>query len=219
MSRGETARLTEADEEPPPAGAALRGFQQRRKQDSRERLLAAAQEAFCARGYFPVSVDEIAAAAGVSRMTLYRHFSGKSAIAEALFRRSSAFGTPAILAIRERDYRDRAVVVTWLGEIFDRDRAHRQLLRVFIQANVDEASFTEAAHDFIAGLIEGLGERIGAFAIDRGGDAGHRRWVEAWLLIYELLDLSNHAARRAGIAADPVIVEILADRFLAFVAP
>jgi AcrR family transcriptional regulator len=197
--------------------AASDALQPARRHDSRERLLAAARDAFCARGYFSVSVDEIAAAAGVSRMTLYRHFSGKPAIAQMLFRRSSALGTPAILAIGERDYRDRAVVVAWLGEIFGRDRDHRRLLQVFIQANVDEAGFTEAAHAFIDGLIVGLGRHIDAFAIDRETASGHRRWIEAWLLLYEMLDLSNHAARDAGIAAEPVVIDILADRFLAFV--
>ena len=40
----------------------------------RERILVAAQALFYARGIRAVSVDEIAAAAGTNKMTLYRHF-------------------------------------------------------------------------------------------------------------------------------------------------
>jgi hypothetical protein len=39
------------------------------------------------------------------------------------------------------------------------------------------------------------------------------------LLLYEILDLSNHAALDSGIATNPLAIEILTDRFLAFVEP
>ena len=192
-------------------------FQRRRKQDSCDQLLAAASVAFCASGYFSVSVEDIASAAGVSRMTFYRHFSGKSAIASKLFRRNAAAAMPRLLAIGRGDFRDRKAAEGWIAELFAADRASRQLLRVFIQANVDEPGFTENAHSFIDDIIIGLAQTIPAFALDRREPHGRRRWLEAWLLIYEILDQSNHAARESGIATDPLIIEILAERFIAFV--
>ena len=195
----------------------LRDFQRRRKAGSLERLLAAALEAFCERGYFTVSVEEITSAAGVSRMTFYRHFSGKPAIAAELFRRNAEAAMPHLLAIGLRDYRDRRVVAAWIGELFASDRARRQILRVFTQALADAPAFTRAAHDFMRAVIAGLGEMIPAFAVDEADPADRRRWIEAWLVIYEILDQSNHAAMESGVAADPLIVEVLADRFLAFV--
>jgi AcrR family transcriptional regulator len=45
--------------------------------EARERLLQAAYELFSQRGVRAVGVDEIVAAAGVARMTLYRHFGSK----------------------------------------------------------------------------------------------------------------------------------------------
>ena len=45
---------------------------------------------------------------------------------------------------------------------------------------------------------------------------GRRRGLEAWLMIYEILDQSSHAACGAGIAAEAEVVAILADRFVAF---
>ena len=36
-------------------------------------------------------------------------------------------------------------------------------------------------------------------------------------MIYEILDQSNHAALDSGVAADPLVIDILSDRFLHFV--
>jgi AcrR family transcriptional regulator len=195
----------------------LAEFQRRRKEGSREQMLAAATEAFCAHGYFAVSVEDIASAAGVSRMTFYRHFSGKPAIATELFRLNTQAAMPRLLAIGQTDFRDRVVVEQWVAGLFAADRASRQLLRVFIQANVDETDFTENAHSFIDDIITGLAQTIPAFALDGAKPLERRRWLEAWLLLYEILDQGNHAARESGVATDPLVAEILAERFLAFV--
>jgi AcrR family transcriptional regulator len=200
-----------------PCPASLLDFQRRRKEGSRERLLAAATAALCDRGYFAVSVEEIASAAGVSRMTFYRHFSGKAAIAAELFRQSAEAAMPRFLAIRERDFRDPVVVAAWIADLFAGDRTRPRLLRVFTQANVDEAGFTEQAQSLIDDLIAGLSAAIPAFAIDQATASGRRRWIEAWLLLYDILDQSNHAARGSGPATDPLMVEVLAERFTAFV--
>ncbi len=194
--------------------AGLADFQRRRKQGSRESLLTAATEAFCAAGYFAVSVEDIATAAGVSRMTFYRHFSGKAALASELFRLNAQDSMPLLLAICHRDFRNRDVIEHWISDLFAADRASRQLLQVFIQANVEGDEFAETGHSFIADIVAGLGQRIAAFAID---PVDRRKWLEAWLLIYEILDQSNHAARESGVATDPLVAGILADRFLAFV--
>lgn len=200
-----TAAVAEAD----PQG--------RRREESRERLIAAAGDVFTARGYLAVSVDEIASAAGVSRMTFYRHFGGKAAIASALFRQNSRTAMPRLLAIARAAAVDRSAVTAWLAELFALDRAHRQLLRVFTQASAAESGFAAEAHGLIEELIDGLGATIPAFAIDRGDAAGERRWIEAWLILYEILDQSNHAAFNSGAAAHPMIIEVLADRFLGFI--
>src|SRR3712207_1185193 len=50
----------------------------------REQLLAAAATLFAERGYHDVGIDDIGAAAGISGPGVYRHFSAKSALLEAL---------------------------------------------------------------------------------------------------------------------------------------
>jgi AcrR family transcriptional regulator len=215
-------RIAQGEAAPVPAGAAdlrvdgLRAFHQKRKQDSRDRLLAAATAQFGARGYLAVSVEDIATAAGVSRVTFYRHFNGKEALAVELFLSVAKAAMPRFLAIGQRDYRDRATVYAWIDAQFAADRENRALLSVFTQATVD-GEFVKRGHQYLADNIRALGEQIPAFSLDPDNPKDRRRWIEAWLFIYELKDQSNHAALGSGVATDPLIIDIFTDRFLAFV--
>lgn len=197
--------------------AGLLAFNQNRKASSRENLLAAAIKLFCRDGYAEVSIEDITGEAGVSRVTFYRHYASKAAVALELFRHAAADGTPRVLAIGTRDYRNRATVAEWLADCFAADYAMQGILRVLSQANVEEADFSRAVQPYIFDLIGGLGKTIPAFAIDPGRPADARRRVEAWLLLYTILDQSNHAATRSGISADPLMIDVLADTFLDFV--
>ena len=200
-----------------PRIAGLLAFNHSRKLDSREKLLLAATTLFCRDGYAAVSIEHITAEAGVSRVTFYRHFTAKSAVALELFERAAEQSAPRMLAIGGRDWRDRATVVAWLEEFFALNRDMQGILRVLSQANVLEADFSRDVRPYIFGMIEGLGRAIPAFAIDPDAPGDQRRWVRAWLLLYTILDQSNHAATRFGIAANPMMIEVLADNFLEFV--
>lgn len=216
-------RLDEDKEAPAAAGASdprvngLLAFHEKRKQDSRDRLLAAAMALFGSRGYLPVSVEDIATAAGVSRVTFYRHFTGKAALAVELFLSVAHAAMPRFLEIGRSDYRERANVRTWIEAQFAADRENRALLMVFTQATVDGEDFLRHGHQYLADTIRALGKLIPAFALDPDHPQDKRRWIEAWLLIYEIKDQSNHAALGSGIATDPLIIDILTDRFLAFI--
>jgi AcrR family transcriptional regulator len=57
------------------------------KQRKRERILAAAEELFAAQGFAKTTVDEIAAAAGVSKGLLYSHYVSKEELLSAVWSR------------------------------------------------------------------------------------------------------------------------------------
>jgi AcrR family transcriptional regulator len=68
---------------PPPAAdevPAAPGLRARRRRAVREALAEAAMRLFVERGFDAVAVEEIAAAAGVSRRTFFRYFSSKDAV-------------------------------------------------------------------------------------------------------------------------------------------
>ena len=62
-------------------GGAIR-LSQRRKAETRQGLLDAAYKVFAQRGYAQATIDDIAAACGVSKGAVYHHFASK----EELFR-------------------------------------------------------------------------------------------------------------------------------------
>src|ERR1700685_1548895 len=55
-----------------------------RGQATRDQLIAVATGLFAAHGYEDTSIEEVLAAAGVSRGALYHHFAGKDALFEAV---------------------------------------------------------------------------------------------------------------------------------------
>jgi len=57
---------------------------------SRERILAAAADLFALHGYAAVTMREIGTAAGLDSSSLYKHFSGKQELAEAVLDRAAA---------------------------------------------------------------------------------------------------------------------------------
>ncbi|WP_271143871.1 TetR/AcrR family transcriptional regulator [Brevundimonas sp. NIBR10] len=207
--------LSAEDRDPRLGG--LMAFHRRRKQDSRDRLLAAAIERFCERGYFAVTIDDIASAAGVSRVTFYRHFTSKAALTAEVFRNAAETRRPLYRAIRDQPFQDRPAVLQWITDIFEADKADHRMLRIFIQATTEEGNFTQRAQALISDLIMDLGMTIPAFGLDANDQKGRRRWQEAWLLLYEILDQSNHAALGTAFAPSSDVIDILADRFLQFV--
>ena len=200
-----------------PRMAGLFAYNGQRKQTSRENLLLAATELFCRKGYAAVSVEDITSEAGVSRVTFYRHFPTKAGVALELFQRAGEVAGPRMLAISARDFRDRATVVEWLRDFFDLNREMQGILRVLSQANVEEADFSQQVRPYIFDMVKALGLSIPAFAVDPDKPEDQRRWVKAWLLIYTILDQSNHAATTEGVSANPEMIEVLADDFVGFV--
>jgi AcrR family transcriptional regulator len=69
-----------------------------RGQATRDQLIAVATGLFAAHGYEDTSIEEVLAAAGVSRGALYHHFAGKDALFEAVVESVEAGITAELLA-------------------------------------------------------------------------------------------------------------------------
>jgi AcrR family transcriptional regulator len=70
------------------------------KRETRQRISDVATEMFCARGFEAVTLDEIAVAAGVSKMTVFNYFARKEELM--LDRNDDLLLLPLRTAIRER---------------------------------------------------------------------------------------------------------------------
>lgn len=102
-----------------------------------EAILQAALKLFCVNGFYPTTVEQIAAASGVSRVAIYRSFESKKAILGAVFRRAadrvsartaeaiarSSTGEEALQALIA-DYVDASFELPELAYVYYADRAH-----------------------------------------------------------------------------------------------
>jgi AcrR family transcriptional regulator len=73
-----------------PALQAAAPVRRLRRAERREQILAAATRAFARAGFAATSLDDIAAAAGISRAILYRHFDSKTDLYRAVLDRAGA---------------------------------------------------------------------------------------------------------------------------------
>jgi AcrR family transcriptional regulator len=98
----------------------------------RELIVEAAGRQFGARGHDGARLDDIAAAAGVTKPVLYRHFTDKTALYLALLERHRAdLGSfaGAIPRSGSLEARLRAVLEVWLNYVQSHDYAWRMLFR------------------------------------------------------------------------------------------
>ena len=195
--------------------AGLNEFARQQKEESRRRLIEAAERVFNRAGYIAPSVDDIAQEAGVSRQTFYRHYDGKLAIAMEYFERQNDISLPLWLKIGDLDYADPAVVIAWITELFDYCEARRLSLRTFVEMGTMEPAFVDRIKALIPAIIDTLGDKIPAFAAARGkGPTARRRWVNAWLFFYHLREQCSMNATGFMDKDRPIVIAAFTQGFL-----
>jgi AcrR family transcriptional regulator len=200
--------------------AGLNEFARQQKEESRRRLIEAAERVFNRAGYIAPSVDDIAQEAGVSRQTFYRHYDGKLAIAMEYFERQNDVSLPLWLKIGDLDYTDPAVVIGWITELFDYSEARRLSLRTFVEMGISEAAFVDRVKELIPFIVARLGDRIPAFAAARGkGPTARRRWVNAWLFFYHLREQCSMNASGFMSTDRTHVIDAFTDGFLDLLNP
>jgi TetR/AcrR family transcriptional repressor of nem operon len=110
---------------------------QQLRTDTRERILAVAHEAVVAKGFGATSIEEIAAAVGISRAGFFYHFPDKTALALALIERHAALEDQLMTDLMAR-----------AAELSD-DPLQRLLIMVKLYAEV----YAQGSHSFPGSLI------------------------------------------------------------------
>lgn len=138
----------------------------------RQDVLWASSALFAERGYYAVRMEDIAAAADVSRATMYRHFSNKDLILAELTRR----------AVREIEHHARALkglaAETFDAEAFSRwmldyvrfHRAYRGVIRAWFDGTVAERLPDATANDGIAAMHDAVAELVRTASLPAGVD-------------------------------------------------
>ena len=136
-----------------------------RPEQRRELILAAAGRCFGERGYDGTRLDAVAAAAGVTKPVLYRHFADKTALYLALLerhRRDLGSFSAALPPEGDLEQRVRAVIELWLDYVAGHAFAWTLLFRDRGGGPAVEAVRAEVkaeARATLAGLIRALAAR------------------------------------------------------------
>jgi len=141
----------------PASGTPRRTLRDDQKQFTRQRILAAARETFHRLGYVATTMDDIAAAAGASRATVYLHFAGKLEI----FTELAAALQPGI---RER-YQDLDQVLdsgrpedlrAWFAREIAWFQANRELLPAWDEVVATEPDYRVVVRGDLASIADSM---------------------------------------------------------------
>lgn len=147
----------------------------RRRREARPaEIIAAALECFAAHGYAGTRIEDIARQAGVTVGTVYRYFSGKAALFEAVITQSIAptLSRGEVLARRRGEQADRLLkrlVLGWWRLVHRRARAG--IVRMVV---AEAANFPELTRVYVREIIA-RAEDILARALELGVTRGEFR--------------------------------------------
>lgn len=142
----------------------------------RSDIVAAAASLFAEHGYYAVGMDEIGAAAGISRATLYRHFRTKVAILSELTQGALVEGAGLAAELHELAYQrfSRNSLHAWLRHYVGFHRRYESVTQTWYDGGLNKqladainkglGPFQEAATALLirSGLPQGIDLRVGA---------------------------------------------------------
>jgi AcrR family transcriptional regulator len=94
------------------------------REDKRECILSAALELFADKGFHGTAVPEIAQKAGVAAGTIYRYFTSKEAIVNAVYQRHKSQLLATVMADFPYDAQPRAQVHHFISSVFSFAKKH-----------------------------------------------------------------------------------------------
>ena len=162
-------------------------LQQRQKQSSREKLLAAAYDAFAESSYAGAAVDDIVKRAGVNRSTFYRHFDSKFAMTKALFDQFWPRLFAQYDAFRPSEPLTDADIDRWIAALVGFYRASQTYFAIIVQIASLEPEGMRWEETIRMAVIRMLGERFPAFAraCAPNGSADDRLRVRMLMIQFE----------------------------------
>lgn len=181
---------------------------------TRSRIKNAARDLFHEQHYDTTTMDEIAAAAGLRRSTLYLHYKDKA----------------EILGEVVADYRPRAhdVLATLPGPVPSQEQIERWIrkvarfvskervpLSIIVEMRRDRA-YSGTLEELTSDLISALGSNNTAFRAASAPDADPQDWARALLLFQELTFTCEQVVDAPADLRSKALVTVTAQHFHAF---
>ena len=131
-----------------------------RPQSGRERLLSTARELFMRHGASNVGINDVTAAAGVARMTLYNNFPSKEALTQAVYEEMTA---ESMQELQRIDTRGRSEVQR-IHDLFDHFDLKSKVVDYrgcpFIHASLQAADPVGSIHGLVSSYKRALRDHV-----------------------------------------------------------
>lgn len=168
------------------------GFQQQRKEQTRAAILAGAATVFSATPYVFATIDDLIAAAGVSRATFYTHFDSKLSLALAIYDSIESDWQGLYGELKAMVPPDQTGLEDWLARLAHIYVEHGYVTSLVIQLATFEPSFRRRLRDDGDRLIDVLGRAgVGGFRAALAEDAAR---VRARLILTRLDQICSELA-------------------------
>jgi len=190
----------------------------RQREATRAWIRKAARTSFMRDGVRAVSMEAIAAEAGIRRATLYLYYPGKNALLLDLLEQSLRATDRIYLRLRDLPEVTRGSVRQWLADYLREVEQHSSAVDLFRSAILSDEKLREILRGHVSRTIELLADRFKSFELTGPVDAKlMRRRFEAELMVREIEAFcaearlpDYHLDREAGL-------DVLADRLFAMV--
>ncbi|HOV78857.1 MAG TPA: TetR/AcrR family transcriptional regulator [Bacillota bacterium] len=171
----------------------IRNRTERKKEETRRKIIAVAMELFNERGYARTTVDQVAEGADVAKGTIFNHFPSKEAIvAEYVRRNARETGAEAVNLLKELpDTRSRLTALLQRSlEWFDKN-LNRDVLKVYIVYMLQRSLETVKNRGMRSGFnnilepIVRMGQEAGEIRPDISAEelSNHLEWISASVMI------------------------------------
>jgi AcrR family transcriptional regulator len=111
---------------------------QARKQSFRARILKSAEELFLSKRYSSITIDEIAASAGITKRTIYKYFSSKLALYVSMFDDYLMRLSEEIIAAAKIDIPADQLVTRLWDVLFQFTKNNEKFMRLYWMVDSDE---------------------------------------------------------------------------------
>lgn len=179
--------------------------------ERRAAIVHAAAAAFAHKGFSDTSMEDVAAAAGITKLIVYRHFDSKESLYEAVLERVSTRLAEEFVAGLAREPGGRGVGVRTLLTVAREDPDGFVLLW---RHAAREPQFADYAHRFREQAVELARSVLARTSVP--GDRRRRRW-QAELIMSYLVDAVLHWLEEGSARGDEEMIELTTAGLVAMV--
>jgi AcrR family transcriptional regulator len=192
----------------------LRDVQKRR---TRRKLLAAGKQVFAHGGYMTCRVEEIVAAAGISRAAFYLHYKSKHALLHDILVDSFRWQRRRYRNLKSQNAPSADQLQAWIESFVKGYSVGRDALSLFNFAASIHPDFSALNYTNRHQFVLMLGRQVPAFSVtNAAGEIDAERHAGLYLLLFEMEQLCLQIALGYWPTDPKIAIRTVANRFLDF---